>query len=70
MKTQNEHRERAVQHLFPLELSCDVDAAAAEDQTKPLNLKAYEYKPQLRQKAVVAALQRMQDMARQENDEH
>ena len=59
-----------MQHLFPLKLSCDVAAAAAGNQTKPLNPKAQEYKPRSQRKAAGAALQRMQDMARQENEKH
>ena len=50
LKTQNRHLERAVQHLFPLMLSCDV-AAAAGNQTKPLYLNTQEYKPRPQRKA-------------------
>ena len=50
LKIQNGHLEQAVQHLFPLKLSCDV-ATGAGNQTKPLNSNAQEYKPRPQRKA-------------------
>ena len=52
------HIERAVQHLYPLELSCDRSTPAAP---RPLNPEAETYRP--RRDAAIAAEQRIQDIA-------
>ena len=55
------HIERAVQQLYPLELSCDRSSTAV---SRSLNAAAETYRP--RRDAAVAADQRIQDIA--END--
>jgi hypothetical protein len=63
LKTGNGHLERAVQHLFPLELSCDAQ------ETPELNPEAPEYKPRPRRKAADNAMLRIREIARQEDEE-
>ena len=55
--------ERAVQHLYPLELSCDVTRAAQKKQE--LKVTANEFRP--KRDAAAAAEVRMQDIAEEED---
>ena len=55
------HLERAVQHLYPLELSCDISKSKAATLTLDPNVQ--EFKPT--REAAVAAKIRLQDMARE-----
>ena len=64
LKTGNGHLERAIQHLFPLELSCDAE------EPSQLNPEAPEYNPRPRRQAAAVASQRIQEIVRQENEEH
>jgi hypothetical protein len=64
LKTGNGHLERAIRHLFPLELSCDVE------EPSQLNPEAPEYNPRPRRQAATVASQRIQEIVRQENEEH
>ena len=52
--------ERPVQHLYPLELSCDSERPATE--SAKLNLEALPFRP--RRDAAVAAQLRIRDSAR------
>ena len=61
LKTGNGYLERAIQHLFPLELNCDVE------QTSHLNPGAPVYEPRPRRDAAAAALLRIQEAAGKEN---
>jgi hypothetical protein len=63
LKTGSGHLERAVQHLFPLELNCDAQ------ETPQLNPAAPEYKPRPRRKAADNAMLRIREIARQEDEE-
>ena len=58
------HLERAVQHLYPLELSCDISKSKAATLTLDPNVQ--EFKPT--REAAVAAKIRLQDMAREKED--
>ena len=62
LKTGNGYFEKAVQHLFPLELSCDVQIA------EQLNPEAPEYNSQPR-RAANKAVGRIQEMIRLESKE-
>ena len=62
LKTGN--AKRAIQHLFPLELSCDAE------EPSQLNPGAPEYNPRPRRQAAAVASQRIQEIVRQENEEH
>ena len=53
-----------IQHLFPLELSCDAE------EPSQLNPEAPEYNPRPRRQAAAVASQRIQEIVRQENEEH
>jgi hypothetical protein len=64
LKIGNGHLERAIQHLFPLELSCDAE------EPSQLNPEAPEYNPRPRRQAAAVASQRIQEIVRQENEEH
>ena len=55
--------ERPVQHLYPLELSCD---RAVKDGSDPLNVHAREFRPRA---AAGAARQRIAEIARDERAE-
>lgn len=57
------HLQRAVQQLYPLELSCDITAPVIKDV---LNAKAPVFKPQ--RDAAVAAKIRIQEMAKNEQE--
>ena len=63
LRAGKKHLERAVQQLYPLELSCDMlkDSAAPSSM---LNPKAKTFRP--RRDAAVAAGLRVQDIAEQE----
>ena len=61
LKTANGHLERAVNHLYPLELSCDVRPSTNSDQ---LNPKAPAFRPT--RDAAVAARLRVQELASDE----
>ena len=61
LRADKSHIERAVQQLYPLELSCDRSSPAV---SRSLNPAAETYRP--RRDAAVAADQRIQDIA--END--
>lgn len=54
--------ERPIQHLYPLELSCDRNPLPCNDP--PLNPTVLEFRP--RRDAAVAARQRIQDTAEQD----
>ena len=58
--------ERAVQHLFPLELSCDQEQCVREDPS--LNPRAREFRPVRRVAAVVA--ENIRRIAEEEAVEH
>ena len=58
VKTANGTCERAVQLLYPLELSCDVDP-----KTPTLNADALEFVPRPRRDAATAANLRIEQMA-------
>ena len=58
--------ERAVQHLFPLELSCDQEQCVREDPS--LNPRAREFRP-VRRAAAVAA-ENIRRIAEEEAVEH
>ena len=45
LKTNKSHVERAVQLLYPLELSCDIEEAVEEGGLETLNPKAPEFRP-------------------------
>ena len=55
------HMERAVQHLYPLELTCN---RATEKPTAPLNPRAPMFRP--RRDAAVSARHRIQELAQDE----
>ena len=55
--------ERAIQHLYPLELSCD------REQTAPLNPTALAFKPRHQRDAAAAAKLRIQQVAGEEQNE-
>jgi hypothetical protein len=59
------HLERAVQHLYPLELSCDV--SKPKKNTVDLDPNVQAFKP--KRDAAAAATVRMQDIARDEQKE-
>ena len=61
LKTGNGFLERAIQHLFPLELSCDVQ------NREQLNPEAPEYNPRTRRKAADEAAGRIQEIIRLES---
>ena len=61
LKTVNGHLERAVNHLYPLELPCDVRPSTNSDQ---LNPQAPVFRPT--RDAAVAARLRVQELARNE----
>ena len=61
LKTVNGHLERAVNHLYPLELSCDVRPSTNSDQ---LNPQAPVFRPT--RDAAVAARLRVQELASNE----
>ena len=48
LKTNKSHVERAVQLLYPLELSCDIEEAVQEGGLETLNSKAPEFRPRRR----------------------
>ena len=56
--------ERPIQHLYPLELACDV---STQREAIPLNVVAKEYRPSRR--AAVAARGQMRAIASPEDDE-
>ena len=56
------HLERAVQHLYPLELSCDV--SKPKTKTADLDPNAQAFKP--KRDAAAAATVRLQDIAEEE----
>jgi len=56
LKTGNGFLERAIQHLFPLELSCDVQ------NREQLNPEAPEYNPRPRRKAADEGAGRIQEI--------
>lgn len=58
--------ERPVQHLFPLELSCDVER---QDKPVTLNVKAPEFKPRPKRQAAVEASDRITAIGIEEEDE-
>jgi hypothetical protein len=64
LKTTNGYLERAIQHLFPLELNCNVTP------TSQLNPTALEYQPRPRRDAAAAALLRVKEISEQESKEH
>ena len=61
VKTANGELERPIQHLYPLELTCDVENFKKPDPTAPT------FVPRATRDAAVAARLRMQDIAK--NDE-
>ena len=63
VKTSNGHLERAVNHLYPLELSCN----QRQKDPPPLNPTAPIFRPT--RDAAVAARSRIQEMAENENEE-
>ena len=65
LKTPNGTLERAVQHLFPMELHCDV-----EKKPQPLNPEAVDFDPRPKRAAAVAARLRIQQDAADGNDEY
>ena len=60
LKTGKGSMERAVQHLYPLELSCD------REQILPLDPKAPEYHPRAWRDAAEAAETRIRDIVEDE----
>ena len=58
LKTGNGHLERAIQHLFPLELACDREPTIIQ-----LNPKAPEYNPRHKRDAAAAAAIRIEEIA-------
>jgi hypothetical protein len=65
LKTPNGTLERAVQHLYPMELHCDV-----EKKQQPLNPEAVDFDPRPKRAAAVAARLRIQQDAADGNDEY
>ena len=63
LKTGNGYLERAIQHLFPLELTC------GREKTIRLNPNSPEYKPRPKRDAAAAASVRIQDVVRHEQNE-
>ncbi|XP_028419027.1 uncharacterized protein LOC114544609 [Dendronephthya gigantea] len=61
LKTGKGTLERPIQHLYPLELSCD------REETQPLNPNAPEYHPRPRRAAAVEANKRIQEIANDED---
>ena len=53
LRTANNHLERPIQHLYPLELSCD--QKAKEPAVASLNAEAPEFTPRTRRGAAIAA---------------
>ena len=64
LKTPNGTLERAVQHLYPMELHCDVE------KKQPLNPEAVDFDPRPKRAAAVAARLRIQQDAADGNDEY
>ena len=56
----NNYLERAIQHLYPLELQCD------KDSTTQLRADAQEFTPRARRNAAAAAMLRIKDIAEDE----
>jgi hypothetical protein len=59
------HLERAVQHLYPLELSCDVSKPKKNTQDLDPNAQAFR----LKRDAAAAATMQLQDIAENEEDQ-
>ena len=71
VKTSKSYLERAVQHLYPLELSCDIDQTSSRTNNSvipenELNPKATEFRPK-RNAAAIAEL-KISDVIREENE--
>ena len=58
--------ERAIQHVAPMELSCDCYAHVSEQPKSTLNVEACEYRP--RRVAAVAAGERIKEISELENE--
>ena len=56
----NNYLERAIQHLYPLELQCD------KDSTTQLRADGQEFAPRARRNAAAAAMLRIKDIAQDE----
>ena len=63
LRSGKDNIERAIQHLCPLELSCDVQ------QTVPLDPTATEFQPRTRRDAAAAANLRIQEVVEDEENE-
>ena len=58
MKTSKSHVERAVQLLYPLELSCDIEEAVQEGGLETLNPKAPEFRHRQREAEIAREIVR------------
>ena len=67
LKTSKSHVERAVQLLYPLELSCDIVETVQEEGLETLNPKAPEFRP--RRKAAEIARETVRETFSYENKE-
>ena len=59
LRTQKLHIERPIQHLYPLELDCDMEKSTSKSKNtshKKLNVDAKEYRPR-RTAAAIAEMQ-------------
>jgi hypothetical protein len=61
--------ERAVQHLFPLELSCDKTEVTEQAMPAKLNVKAPEFQPRPKRQAAVETKDRMTAVGFEEEEE-
>jgi hypothetical protein len=62
--------ERAVQHLFPLELSCDNTEVTEQATPAELNVKAPEFQPRPKRQAAVEAKDRITAVGIEEEEEN
>lgn len=66
VRTSNNRLERAIQHLYPLELSCDLKE---KEPNEDLNAEAAEFTPRARRAAATEASNRITAIAVDEEDE-
>ena len=64
LKSSKGNLERAIQHLYPLELTCDMQ------QMVPLNPTVPPFKPRHKRDAAAAAELRIQQVVGEEQNEH